>query len=108
MKVDDPHQLAGGHRRAAGAHRAIRATARMLRAGVDLYELSARAHPGEQAPGGSAGLSLGRLHAKTAVIDRHDRLHRLDEPRPASEGTNTELGIIAESPELAREVILVD
>ena len=54
----------------------------LLRTGVDLYELSpTRIQRNKRL--GLPGASLGRLHAKTAVIDRHDRVHRLDEPRPA-------------------------
>ena len=54
----------------------------MLLAGVDLYELSpTRTQRNKRL--GTFGTSLGRLHAKTAVIDRRAGLHRLDEPRPA-------------------------
>ena len=77
------HQLARRDRRAAGAQRLFAGTATaMLEAGVDLYELSpTRTQQTKRL--GMFGTSLGRLHAKTAVIDRKTDLHRLDEPRSA-------------------------
>ena len=53
------------------------------------------------------GTSLGRLHAKTAVIDQSTVFIGSMNLDPRSESTNTELGILAECPELAREVIRV-
>ena len=53
------------------------------------------------------GASVGRLHAKTAIIDRRIVFigsMNLD-PRAASK--NAELGIIADCPPLAKEVIRV-
>jgi len=78
----------------------------LLQAGVDIYELSPtriRHNERLQLP----GASLGRLHAKTAVIDRtmvYIGSMNLD---PRSEGTNTELGMVADCPELAQEVVRV-
>ena len=80
--------------------------ASLVRAGVDLYELS---------PGGLRhdawdvfpGFSLGRLHAKTAVIDGklvYIGSMNLD---PRSDTTNTELGILAECPALAHDIVQV-
>jgi putative cardiolipin synthase len=78
----------------------------MLRAGVDLYELSpVRIQSNKRL--GFLGSSLGRLHAKTAVIDRHFVFIGSMNLDPRSESKNTELGIIAESPQLAKEVIRV-
>jgi putative cardiolipin synthase len=78
----------------------------MLRAGVDLYELSSvRIKANKRL--GFGGSSLGRLHAKTAVIDRNFVFIGSMNLDPRSEGRNTELGIIAENPQLAREVIRV-
>ncbi len=78
----------------------------MLSAGVDLYELSPVRIKSNRRLGFS-GASLGRLHAKTVVVD-HDTVFigsmNLD-PRSAS--INTELGVIAQSPQLAKEVIRV-
>lgn len=78
----------------------------LLRTGVDLYELSPtriRHNERLQLP----GQSLGRLHAKTAVIDQSMVYIGSMNLDPRSESTNTELGIFAECPELAREVIRV-
>jgi len=78
----------------------------LLRTGVDLYELSPtriRHNERLQLP----GQSLGRLHAKTAVIDQSTVYIGSMNLDPRSESTNTELGLLAECPELAREVIRV-
>ena len=78
----------------------------LLRSGVDLYELSPtriRNNERLQLP----GQSLGRLHAKTAVIDQSSVYIGSMNLDPRSESTNTELGILAECPELAKEVIRV-
>jgi len=78
----------------------------MLKSGVDLYELSPtriKRNKRLMLP----GLSLGRLHAKTVVIDRKLVFIGSMNLDPRSASTNTEVGIIAESPELAREVIRV-
>jgi putative cardiolipin synthase len=76
----------------------------LLRAGVELYELSpSGVHRDEGAVFPST--SLGRLHAKTAVLDGtmvYIGSMNLD---PRSDSTNTELGLIARCPELARDVV---
>ena len=80
--------------------------AELLRTGVDLYELSpTRTQQNKRLmlPGGS----LGRLHAKTAVIDRNLVFIGSMNLDPRSANKNTELGIIIESPELAKEVLRV-
>ena len=53
------------------------------------------------------GASVGRLHAKTAVIDRSIVFIGSMNLDPRSASKNTELGIIAECPPLAKEVIRV-
>ena len=53
------------------------------------------------------GSSLGRLHAKTAVIDRKSVFIGSMNLDPRSANKNTELGMIIESPELAKEVLRV-
>jgi len=78
----------------------------LVRAGVELYELSPA---GLERDSWDAfpGLSQGRLHAKTAVIDAamvYIGSMNLD---PRSESANTELGIVARCPELASDVITV-
>ena len=78
----------------------------LLRSGVDLYELSptrVQRDEGLRFP----GTSLGRLHAKTAVIDQSMVYIGSVNLDPRSESTNTELGVFARCPGLAREVINV-
>src|SRR5438309_1626726 len=52
-------------------------------------------------------VSLGRLHANTAIIDRSTAFIGTMNLDTRSASKNTELGIIAESPQLAKEVIRV-
>jgi putative cardiolipin synthase len=78
----------------------------LLRSGVDLYELS----PTKTVKNKRLmlpGASKGRLHAKTAVIDRRIVFIGSMNLDPRSASKNTELGIIVESPELAKEVLRV-
>jgi len=78
----------------------------MLNAGVDLYELSpTRTQRNRRL--GFIGASLGRLHAKTAVIDRSLVFIGSMNLDPRSATKNTELGMIVESPDLAKEVLRV-
>jgi putative cardiolipin synthase len=78
----------------------------LLRHGVDLYELSpTRTQKNKRLM--LPGASKGRLHAKTAVIDRQIVFIGSMNLDPRSASKNTELGVIAESPELAREVLRV-
>ncbi len=78
----------------------------LLKSGVDLYELSSKGIQQNKRlmfP----GMSLGRLHAKTAVIDRSLVFIGSMNLDPRSATKNTELGIIAESPQLAKEVLRI-
>jgi len=78
----------------------------LLRTGVDLYELSpTRIQHNERL--NLPGKSLGRLHAKTAVIDQSSVYIGSVNLDPRSDSTNTELGLFARCPELAKEVIRV-
>jgi cardiolipin synthase C len=80
--------------------------AELIRAGVDLYELS----PGgiqKNKRLGFPGMSLGRLHAKTAVIDRSTIFVGSMNLDPRSASKNTELGVIVQSPQLAKEVLRI-
>ena len=78
---------------------------RLLGEGVDLYELSpARTRAGRL---GVFGNSLGRLHAKTAVVDRQRMFIGSVNLDPRSATQNTELGIMVDSPELAREMLRI-
>ena len=78
----------------------------LLKTGVDLYELSpTRVVRNKRLM--LPGASVGRLHAKTAIIDRSIVFIGSMNLDPRSASKNTELGIIAECPPLAREVIRV-
>jgi putative cardiolipin synthase len=78
----------------------------MLEAGVDLYELSpTRTQTTKRL--GMFGKSLGRLHAKTAVIDRHLVFVGSMNLDPRSASANTELGMFIDSPALAKELLRV-
>jgi putative cardiolipin synthase len=78
----------------------------MLGAGVDLYELSpSRTRSAKRL--GLLGSSTGRLHAKTAVVDRRTVFVGSMNLDPRSESQNTELGIFIDSPELAAEMLRV-
>jgi putative cardiolipin synthase len=78
----------------------------MLKAGVDLYELSPTLTQSTKRLG-MFGKSLGRLHAKTAVIDRHLVFVGSMNLDPRSASANTELGMFIESPALAKELLRV-
>jgi len=78
----------------------------LLRAGVDLYELSpTRVQRNQRLHW--PGMSLGRLHAKLAVVDRRRVFVGSMNLDPRSASKNTELGIVVDSPELAKEVLRV-
>jgi putative cardiolipin synthase len=78
----------------------------LLRSGVDLYELSPTGiHKNKRL--GFPGMSLGRLHAKTAVIDRATIFVGSMNLDPRSASKNTELGILVQSPQLAKEVLRI-
>ncbi|HZI84068.1 MAG TPA: phospholipase D family protein [Casimicrobiaceae bacterium] len=78
----------------------------LLKEGVDLYELSpTRIHKAKRLM--FPGMSLGRLHAKTAIIDHSTVFIGSMNLDPRSASKNTELGIIVESPQLAKEVARV-
>jgi len=76
----------------------------LLRSGVELYELSPTRmwHNDELLV---PTMALGRLHAKAAVIDESIVYIGSVNLDPRSDSTNTELGMLAQCPELARQVI---
>ena len=78
----------------------------MLEAGVDLYELSPTRTQNTKRLG-MFGSSLGRLHAKTAVIDKKIIFIGSMNLDPRSASTNTEFGMFIESPALAKELLRV-
>ena len=78
----------------------------MLALGVDLYEISSsRVKLNRRL--NLFGASLGRLHAKLAVVDRKTLFVGSMNLDPRSATINTELGAVIESPELAREMIRI-
>ena len=78
----------------------------MLEAGVDLYELSpTRAQKTKRL--GMFGNSLGRLHAKSAIIDRKVVFVGSMNLDPRSASANTELGMFIENAGLAKEMLRV-
>jgi putative cardiolipin synthase len=77
---------------------------RMLKLGVELYELSPARVKRSRRLGMFAG-TLARLHAKTAVIDRRLVFIGSMNFDPRSEKHNTEMGIFIDSPQLAREML---
>ncbi|RYF70438.1 MAG: phospholipase D family protein, partial [Comamonadaceae bacterium] len=79
---------------------------RLLAAGIDLYELSP-ARTTKNLRLGMFGKSLGRLHAKTAVVDKRKLFIGSVNLDPRSATQNTELGIVVDSPQLARELLRI-
>ena len=76
----------------------------MLKLGVELYELSpVRVQRASRL--GMFASSQGRLHAKTAVVDRRHIFIGSMNFDPRSEKSNTEMGVFIDSPQLAREVL---
>jgi putative cardiolipin synthase len=79
---------------------------RLLASGADLYELSPqRTSKGERF--GMFGKSLGRLHAKTAAIDKTRIFIGSMNLDPRSASQNTEMGLVVDSPQLAREMLRI-
>ncbi|MDM0025505.1 phospholipase D-like domain-containing protein [Variovorax saccharolyticus] len=78
----------------------------LLEGGADLYEISPKRTTSNERFG-MFGTSIGRLHAKTVVVDsRHLFIGSMNlDPRSATQ--NTEMGIGIDSPELARELIRI-
>jgi putative cardiolipin synthase len=75
----------------------------LLRTGVELYELRSSGAEHDE-PIAVPSMSLGRLHAKAAVLDESKVYIGSMNLDPRSESTNTELGIFVQCPELARDV----
>jgi putative cardiolipin synthase len=84
----------------------VRYRERLLRSGADLYELSPqRTVAGERF--GIFGKSLGGLHSKTAAIDGTRIFIGSMNLDPRSASQNTEMGLVIDSPQLAREMLRV-
>ncbi|WP_345944691.1 phospholipase D family protein [Variovorax sp. dw_954] len=84
----------------------VRYRVMLLEGGADLYEVSPRRATSHERLG-MFGKSIGRLHAKTVVVDsRHLFIGSMNlDPRSATQ--NTEMGIAIDSPELARELMRI-
>ncbi len=78
----------------------------MLSLGVDIYEISGSRVKRNRREN-LFGASLGRLHAKLAVIDRRWLFVGSMNMDPRSATINTELGSVIDSPQLAREMIRI-
>jgi putative cardiolipin synthase len=74
----------------------------LLRGGVELYELDAKASPRKNSLAKVPGSSSASLHAKAFVFDRRQVFIGSLNLDPRSVDHNTEIGIIIESPEIAR------
>jgi len=78
----------------------------MLDLGVDLYEISGSRVKRNRREN-LFGASLGRLHAKLVVIDQRWLFVGSMNLDPRSATINTELGMVVDSPQLAREMIRI-
>ena len=78
---------------------------KMLALGVDLYEVSPTLIRANTLRFGNYGLSIGRLHAKAAVIDRKTVFVGSFNFDPRSDRHNTEMGLFIYSTELAQELL---
>ena len=78
----------------------------MLDLGVDLYEISGSRVKRNRRQN-LFGASLGRLHAKLAVIDKRWLFVGSMNFDPRSATINTELGLVIDSPQLAREMLRI-
>jgi putative cardiolipin synthase len=79
---------------------------RLLVAGVDLYEIGPERTRRTKRLG-VFGSSFGRLHAKTAIVDKHTVFIGSMNLDPRSDTQNTELGIFVDSPQLAKELMRI-
>jgi putative cardiolipin synthase len=79
---------------------------RLLSLGADLYELSPQ-RTTASTRFGMFGMSLGRLHSKSAAIDRRTIFVGSMNLDPRSATQNTEMGVVVDSPQLARELLRV-
>jgi putative cardiolipin synthase len=78
----------------------------MLELGIELYEVSGtRVKKNRRV--NLFGASLGRLHAKLAVVDKKTIFVGSMNLDPRSATINTELGAVIHSPDLAREMIRI-
>ncbi|MGK6309847.1 phospholipase D family protein [Variovorax sp. DT-64] len=76
----------------------------MLKLGVEIYELSSQ-RTRRSVRLGLFGTQIGRLHAKSAVIDGRTLFVGSMNFDPRSDVHNTEIGLIIFSPEMAQQVL---
>lgn len=84
----------------------VRYRRRLLASAVELYELSP-ARTTANLRFGTFGKSLGRLHAKTLTIDQRRVFIGSMNLDPRSATQNTEMGVVVDCPELAREILRI-
>ncbi len=80
---------------------------RMLKMGVDIYEVSSRQLRANSDVGRALGASIGRSHAKIVVMDGMTTFVGSMNMDLRSSRENTEMGMFVHSPELAQDVIKV-
>ncbi|MGJ7496444.1 phospholipase D-like domain-containing protein [Variovorax sp. RT4R15] len=85
-------------------HGYMRHRSALLKLGVSLYELMPRSASHPVVETGSGRGSLGRLHAKLAVVDRRWFYVGSMNMDRRSANCNTELGLVVDSPALAGEL----
>ena len=78
---------------------------RLLKMGVELYEMSSTRLKLDHTLRRLLGSSTGRLHAKLGFLDRKTVLVGSMNLDPRSEKINTEIGMVVRSPELASMVL---
>lgn len=79
----------------------------MIKLGVDVYELSSSRLSRNKRQSGLFGKSMARLHAKLVVIDQRLMFIGSMNLDPRSHCTNTEIGLIIDNPQLARELLRI-
>jgi putative cardiolipin synthase len=96
LAATDEPLVHGGYRRYRHA---------LLAMGVELHELSPVRVQRSRRLGLLFAATLGRLHAKTVVVDRERLFIGSMNFDPRSERLNTEMGVFIDSPPLAREAL---
>jgi cardiolipin synthase C len=77
---------------------------RMLKIGVDIYEVSSKQLKTNPRVGPSLGTTIGRSHAKLIVFDRRRTFIGSMNMDLRSSRTNTEVGLLIDSPEFAVQI----
>jgi putative cardiolipin synthase len=77
----------------------------MLKMGVELFETDSRQLKNDPLIGKALGISIGRSHSKLIIIDRHVTFVGSMNMDLRSARLNTELGLLVDSAELAKNVL---